>query len=108
MFVYFVAYQVPNGRLPILGNIEILRRDAIDSYVKVTEVEQAISDHLRGRGIDGPPIVTNWILLREQADDSGEAPDVVHLIRDGSATTACCYRTPFELPRAGGHRLTQA
>lgn len=32
--------------------------------------------------------------------------DVVHLIRDGSATTSCCHRTPFELPRAGGHRLT--
>lgn len=39
-----------------------------------------------------------------QPNDS--ATDVVHLISDGSATTSCCYRTPFELPRAGGHRLS--
>jgi hypothetical protein len=32
--------------------------------------------------------------------------DVVHAIADGSATTSCCGRTPFELPRAS-HRLTQ-
>ena len=35
-----------------------------------------------------------------------EGEDVVHLITDGSATTTCCGKTPFELPRRDGHRLT--
>lgn len=34
------------------------------------------------------------------------APETVHLIFDGSATTSCCGRTPFELRHADGHRLT--
>jgi hypothetical protein len=32
--------------------------------------------------------------------------ETVHLIRDGSATAACCYQTPFELAYRDGHRLT--
>lgn len=43
----------------------------------------------------------------DAAETPTAAPDVFHLIRDGSATTACCYRTPFELRYYdGGHRLT--
>lgn len=41
------------------------------------------------------------------AHGGAEAPtDIVHLIRDGSATTACCHRAPFELAARDGHRLT--
>lgn len=32
-------------------------------------------------------------------------PETVHAITDGSATTSCCGKTPFELP-AWSHRLT--
>ena len=35
-----------------------------------------------------------------------EGEDVVHLIADGSAVTSCCNKSPFELARWTGHRLT--
>lgn len=37
---------------------------------------------------------------------AADPTEMVHAIADGSATTSCCGRTPFELP-AATHRLTQ-
>ncbi len=38
--------------------------------------------------------------------DPDARTEIIHLIHDGNATTICCRRTPFELRRADGDRLT--
>ena len=64
MFTYFVAYQVPNGTQPSIGNVEVTLGHEIDTYAKVSEVERELTDHLLRSGSTGGVVVTNWILLR--------------------------------------------
>jgi hypothetical protein len=65
VLTYFVAYHVPDGDQPVIGNTEIIMSSPIDSYARVGEIEQAIMENQRGTRVNGRPVVTNWILLSE-------------------------------------------
>ena len=79
-----------------------------------TEAPAALSGRCRkcGSGLDacthcGEPALCGepWCTAC-QPETPPPGVDIIHLIRDGSAATACCYRTPFDLAALDGHRLT--